>query len=126
MQRASLFVFVALLPLAAAFSGENNKSSSVLMHKKLEYSQQILDGLTREDFDVIAKNAKIMSVFTELETWSRSALPRYDTQLKIFRFANQDLIRQAEAKNLDGVTLAYVQLTLSCVNCHKVVRDPSR
>jgi hypothetical protein len=33
------------------------------------------------------------------------------------------LIRQADKENLDGAALAYVQLTLSCVNCHKVVRD---
>ena len=37
--------------------------------------------------------------------------------------ANEQLIAEANANDLDGATLAYVQLTLSCVNCHKLVRD---
>ena len=44
-------------------------------------------------------------------------------QLQIFQNANQQMIRMADDENLDGAALAYVQLTLSCVNCHKIVRD---
>jgi uncharacterized protein (TIGR01244 family) len=29
----------------------------------------------------------------------------------------------ARAKNIDGVALAYVQMTMNCVNCHKHVRE---
>jgi hypothetical protein len=46
--------------------------------------------------------------------------------LTLFQTANRELIRAAENENLDGATLAYLQLTLSCVNCHKVVRDLTR
>jgi hypothetical protein len=45
--------------------------------------------------------------------------PGYRTQFLIFESANDDLIVQAEKKNLEGVTLAINQLTNSCVNCHK-------
>ena len=37
-----------------------------------------------------------------------------------------ELIRQAGKKNLGGATLAYTQLTLSCVHCHNVVRDAKK
>ena len=30
---------------------------------------------------------------------------------------------KAKAKNLDGATLAYVRLTMNCIECHKYVRD---
>ncbi len=32
-------------------------------------------------------------------------------------------MRKAKDKNLDGVTLAYMDLTMSCVRCHQYVRD---
>ena len=32
----------------------------------------------------------------------------------------------AKAKNIDGATLAYVQLTVNCVNCHKYVRESTK
>ncbi len=95
---------------------------SVLMKKKLEYTQNILAGLANEDFDQIHKNAKILNTFGILERWFRADTDAYRAQLKIFRFANDELIRLSEEKNLEGASLAYMQLTLSCVNCHSHVR----
>jgi hypothetical protein len=47
----------------------------------------------------------------------------YQTQLQVFRFASNELVRLAEEKNLDGASLAYTQMTISCVNCHKFLRQ---
>lgn len=109
---------------AAAESGD--KRPTMLMRKKLEYSQKILEGLSVEDFEMIRKNAKLMNTFAQLENWFWADTPQYRAQLNIFRFANDEMIRMAEEKNLEGVSLAYTQMTLSCVNCHKQVRDKSR
>jgi cytochrome c556 len=105
---------------AEALKGEE---SSFWMKKKLQYSEQILAGLAKEDYEAIAKNARSMNMLSHMERWVRSSLPEYRAQLRIFENANQQLIRAADAEQLDGAALAYVQLTLSCVNCHKVVRD---
>jgi hypothetical protein len=102
------------------------KKQPSLMQKKLEHAQQILEGLALEDFPSIAKNAKSMNEIGELENWHKANSPQYRTQLQVFRFANQELVRMAEEKNLDGASLAYVQTTLSCVNCHKYVREQAR
>jgi len=40
-----------------------------------------------------------------------------------FRRAAETMIQQAKAKNTDGIALAYVDMTLSCVRCHKYVRE---
>jgi hypothetical protein len=37
-----------------------------------------------------------------------------------------DLEKNAGDKNLDGATLSYLRLTMSCVNCHKYVRFANR
>jgi hypothetical protein len=106
-------------PPAAA----EHKQPNYWMKKKLEYSQQILTGLAHEDFTQIRQTAEAMNALSQIENWVHASRPDYRTQLSIFRDANQQLIAEAEAKDIDGAALANVQLTLSCVNCHKIVRD---
>lgn len=114
----------AVVTLAAdpAKDTKGQKARSTLMEKKLEYTQQVLAGLTREDYDLVVKNAEAMNAMTELEKWSHADTQGYRAQLLMFEFANNEMVRLAEEKNLDGIATAYVQLTLSCVNCHKYVR----
>jgi cytochrome c556 len=40
-----------------------------------------------------------------------------------FRRAAEKIIDKAKAKNIDGVTLAYFEMTMSCVRCHEYVRE---
>jgi hypothetical protein len=47
----------------------------------------------------------------------------YGKQSEAFHRSAQEMLKAAKSKNLDGAALAYVQLTLNCVNCHKYVRD---
>jgi cytochrome c556 len=111
--------------LVAGVAAEDPKPAeepSFWMKKKLEYSEHILTGLAKEDYELIAKNARSMKALSQMEKWVRAGLPEYRAQLRIFENANEQLIRTADAEQLDGAALAYVQLTLSCVNCHKVVR----
>jgi hypothetical protein len=58
--------------------------------------------------------------------WIRADTPEYQTMLRDFLYANKSLTLAAREKNLDAATVAYLQLTLSCVNCHKVVRGPRK
>ena len=122
---------IIVLSLLAAFSlaaeKDDQEKPSFWMQKKLGYSESILKGLVNRDFDQIAKNARSMSALTQIEKWVRGNTPEYRAQLHVFQDSNQQLIRMADKKNLDGAALAYVQLSLSCVNCHKIVRDaPSK
>ena len=48
----------------------------------------------------------------------------YLGQLNAFEFANKELIRQAEDGNIDGTLEAWLRLSRSCVECHKLIRDP--
>jgi hypothetical protein len=99
---------------------------SIIMEQKLKYTQQILAGLTNEDFAEIEKNAQILNTIGLLESWLRADSDAYRAQLKIYRFANDELIRLSKDKNLEGVSLAYVQLSLSCVNCHSHIRKTAK
>jgi cytochrome c556 len=105
---------------------EHEKQASVWMKQKLSASQNILAGLTKGDFEAIDKNAQSMLVVEYLEKWLRADTPGYNMKLKDFEYANKSLRLAAREKNLDGATIAYIQLTLSCVHCHKLVRDTEK
>jgi cytochrome c556 len=48
--------------------------------------------------------------------------PEYRQHSLEFQQICRKLQTSAEARNVDGAALAYVQLTMSCVNCHKYTR----
>lgn len=98
--------------------------ASVGMRIKLDMAREILTGLTTDDFELVEKNARAMQGLNELEKFARSKTPGYETQLRIFRYATEELIEGAKEKNLDRSTLAYTQMTINCVNCHKQIRKP--
>ena len=99
-----------------------NENPSFWMEQKLIFSQKILAGLSRGDFDEIHKNATAMKGLNKVEYFVRREPPEYRTQLRVFQYATDEMIRHAEKSNLDGATLAFAQLTISCVNCHKQLR----
>jgi hypothetical protein len=54
--------------------------------------------------------------------WRVFENPDYEQQSVIFRRQVDSLVKAAKNKNLDAATLAYVRVTMSCVDCHKLVR----
>jgi hypothetical protein len=99
------------------------------MKQKLEMSQHILAGLTKGDFEAVEANAQKMNVVNYMEKLVAADQPHYKEymrQLNSFETANRELLRQASKKNIEGSTLAYMQLTVSCVHCHRVVRDAKK
>ncbi len=106
----------------AAEAEDQESGPSVWMKKKLDYSQHILAGITQEDFDKIADNARAMKGLGKVEAFVRSRNAAYTRQLQTFEDINDEIIRQADKDNVEGVALAFTQLTINCVNCHKVLR----
>jgi hypothetical protein len=102
---------------------EETKKASIWMKQKLAATQNILAGLTKADFPAISGSANTMLAVSYLEKYVRSDRPGYQTLMSEFEQANKMLVVAARDKNLDGATVAYLQLTISCVNCHKIVRD---
>ncbi len=120
----ALLVAVIALP---AVGDDDQDQQSYWMKKKLEFSEHILKGLALADFDAIIKSADSMRNMSVLEKLSRRThADEYRAQLSIFQASTKQLIREAEKKNIDGTALAFTQMTLSCVNCHKVLRDSAK
>jgi hypothetical protein len=123
-----IFLSIACSATYWAVAGQDEKApESVWMKKKLEYSKDILEGITTEDFETVQRAATAMQRLSDLEGFvRRKDTKAYRAQLAVFEFANDELLRHAEKKNIDGAALAFTQLTLSCVNCHKQLRLPTQ
>ena len=126
--RTSLIGGAVLVLLAVGAMADDEKpvkeqEPSFWMEQKLKYAQEILNGLAKEDFALITKNAQAMKGLNRIEYFVRQTPPNYRTQLKSFQYSVDELLRSAEHDNLDGATLGFTQMTISCVNCHKELRS---
>ena len=92
------------------------------MRQKLEHSKGVLEGLATENFDLIAKNAEKLRAMSQGPGWKSYDNPGYAWRINLFRRNVDALVKSATDRNLDGATLAYVNLTMSCVECHKFAR----
>lgn len=119
-------LFVSTMTARPASAQEK---ASDWMKNKARMSHAILDGLTDADFVKIELNAQKMNVINFLEKMVATDKPEYKEymrQLNAFETATRELLRQSAAKNIEGATLAYTQLTVSCVQCHKILRDAKK
>jgi hypothetical protein len=123
--RLVLLVLVATLAggLIASSEGQERSPLKKYMRQKLEHSKSALEELAMEDFALIAKNATAMRELSEDVRWQVSPNVNYLRLSAEFQDLAGELASKAKEKNLDGATLAYVELTMNCVKCHKLVRD---
>ena len=94
-----------------------------LMAEKLQAAQRILEGIAIGDFDKTTNNAEALLALANRAEWLAYKTNRYELHSNEFRRAAETIIQKSKAKNLDGVTLAYMDLTMSCVRCHQHVRE---
>jgi cytochrome c556 len=95
------------------------------MRQKLEFAKLALEGVTLENYDLITRNARALRKLSSAAEWEVPTIPNatdYVVFTGEFQRLCDELATKARDKNLDGATLAYVRLTMSCVNCHKYVR----
>jgi hypothetical protein len=94
-----------------------------LMKAKLNHSQKVLEGVALGDFKEIARNAEELISISKQAEWQVIHTPQYELRSNEFRRTAEELVKNAEAKNLDAAALSYVELTMTCVKCHKYVRE---
>ncbi len=96
------------------------------MRAKLEHSQKLLEGLTMEDYDILVRHAQALSLLSLESNWQVLQTEEYINQSTEFRRAANALTEAARDKNLDGSTLAFMDVTAKCVACHKYVRKVAK
>ncbi len=119
-------LLLAAVFLAARAHEPRPRSRAESMRMKLEHSNKILEGLTLEDYPTIVKSAQDLKKLSEAAEWEVPTIPNageYVAFTSEFQRLTDELAKKAKEKNIDGGTLAYLRLTMNCVNCHKYVRS---
>jgi cytochrome c556 len=101
---------------------KRDRATKEFMRDKLELSQKVLEGLATEDYDLLVAKGLKLSSMTKQASWRMFENPDYEQQSVIFRRHVDALVTAGRDKNLDAATLAYVRMTMSCIDCHKLVR----
>jgi cytochrome c556 len=120
--RGVKFVALASVMLLAAGANAEDKLAA-FMKAKLEHSGKVLEGLAREDYELIGKHSQAISLLCEDELWSVLQTPEYVERSKEFRRSVYAITEAARKKNLEAAAFAYVDSTMKCVSCHKYVRQ---
>jgi len=92
------------------------------MQAKLDSSKDVLEGLVTEDFDLIQKGTKKMIEMSNATEWQVVQGPIFAQQSAEFRNAAKEIARYAQKKNIDGASLSYLHLTMTCIACHKQIK----
>jgi hypothetical protein len=134
MKRSLALTVIAIIVAASALigfsfsavsqesQGQAPKDVKAFMRVKLLHSQRVLEGLTLEDFGAIVTHAQQMALMSQDASWNVIKAPEYYERSADFRRAVDDLKTAAQKKNLDGAGLAYMGVTLKCIECHRYLR----
>jgi hypothetical protein len=124
---AAATITAAACALCGRAADETQRASrtttQVLMRDKLTYANQALEALVVEDFDKLAKSADMMRIISRAASWYVLGSDEYKRYSRNFQEQAADLERHAKDKNLDAANLDYVRISLTCVECHKYVRQ---
>lgn len=134
MSAALIILVFAGLCLALARPGSRAASNDPptrgeFMRQKLEFAKNVLEGLSLERYESVERNAKALRRLSQAAEWEVPTIPNATDYVALtteFQRYADDLARNAKDRNIDGATLAYVKLTMNCVQCHKYVRFASK
>ena len=112
------------LPNEAQVTDSSGSAINVkaLMHRKLESSQSLLKGLALEDYALLSKEAQTLQLLSLDAGWNVVQTKEYARVSGEFRDAAKKIRKAGEDKNLDAAGLGYLQLTMTCIDCHRHVR----
>jgi hypothetical protein len=114
---------LAFSTLAVGGDPPRPAKSPSIMQKKLAASQKVLEGLALNNFKEIQENAELLNDLSKQAAWKMIDTPRYAQYSEEFQRLTVKMAVQAKDKNIDGVALSYVDMTLLCVKCHQHTRE---
>jgi hypothetical protein len=124
--RSLIALTAALAWLAASQTEREMKPSEEIMWKKLDLSHSALDAIALDDFEALeayASDLVALSAAGELNIGDRES---YRQKSRAFRDAALALGKAARDRESEAAALAYVDLTLRCLSCHRELGERPR
>jgi hypothetical protein len=119
-----LLVVVWVLGLVATITRASQEGPiPQLMRAKAGYAHRLLDAIVMEDYDAAREQAFRLKAVAETGDWKVLDTPEYVEESEAFIRATERLVEAAANRNGDGAALAYMDVTLRCVHCHRYLRE---
>jgi hypothetical protein len=118
---AGAVVLAASLATASVAAAQASGELDRLMRRKLDHSQAILAAVVTSNWTELQRHSKALIALTDEPAWTVLKTPEYATQSAAFVRAAQELVDDAARRDLDATPVAYMSLTLRCVQCHRYV-----
>jgi hypothetical protein len=114
---------VFVLGLASSTVSQEIEPVMKVMALKLDYSQKVLESIVKEEFDELEDLSFRLMVLTGTEDWKVIRTEEYNRHTADFVSAVEAFRKARDHKDIDESTKAYIDMTLSCVQCHKYVHE---
>jgi hypothetical protein len=93
------------------------------MRQKMQASNLILEGLCMDDLKAVAAGTQTLMKMPSEAKWRVSNDMMYRRYSNEFVQAVEELQKEAEESDIDGASMAWVNVTMKCMKCHKWVRN---
>ena len=120
MRRAVIAVVFAGLVLETGLEGQTTALNRV-MRNKLADAQGVLAAVVTSDWAELERRSKALAAATDDPAWLVLTTAEYTRQSEAFVRAVNDLVDAAARRDQEAAPLAYVALTMRCVQCHRYV-----
>lgn len=79
----------------------------------------MLESIATENFVTRSAQAQKLLALSQAAGWEARQSPEYKQHTAEFRRHAESLQKAARDQNVDAASLAWFQMTISCVNCHR-------
>jgi hypothetical protein len=124
--RSLVALSAALAWLAASQTERAAKPSEEIMWKKLDLSHNALDAIALDDFEALEAYASDLVALSTAGELNIGDTEGYRQKSRAFRDAALALGKAARDRESEAAGLAYVDLTLRCLSCHRELGERPR
>ena len=110
-----------LLIATIGHAAAQTTATARVMRQKLVDAQGVMAAVVTNNWVELDLRSKALAKATEDPAWLVLRTPEYAKQGEAFLRAVNDLLDTAARRDSDGAPLAYVALTMRCVQCHRYV-----
>ncbi len=95
-----------------------------LMDAKLKGTQAVLQHIALNDFPKLESTAEDLAQIAKTVAFLNAYKGKeYELMITTFQRAAERMQEKAKKRNMDGVMVAYQDMTLTCLKCHEGIRD---
>jgi hypothetical protein len=114
-------VIAAILTAVTSTAEAQTTALNRVMRQKLADAQGVLAAVVTNNWAELDRRSRALAQATDDPAWLVLRTPEYTKQSEAFVRAVNDLTEAASRRDQEAAPLAYVTLTMRCVQCHRYV-----